>query len=74
MHDDMNNWEALVCSSTFCRADMWLVRASQKQSDLWHVASVEGSSAWLVAAAEPVCPLCGITLRVAACIGVLRPG
>lgn len=62
----MNHWEALVCSSMFCRADTWLVRASHEQPELWHVASVAGNSAWQVAASAPVCPLCGVVLHAAA--------
>ena len=62
MYKQMNEWQIYACHTGYCRAEHWLVRESQDQPELWHVASMNDGVPWLVAAVEPVCPFCGTAL------------
>lgn len=65
MYKQIDDWQLYACRTSYCRAESWLVRASQEQPELWHVASMGDSVPWLVAATEPACPFCGTALAAA---------
>lgn len=57
----MNNEACWRCANPVCEAERWLVQAVRDQRELWQIAADLGRCAWTVAAALPICPLCGST-------------
>ena len=57
----LNLKEEHFCFDPVCPDTGWRVTPSEHYPELWHIADAEGRS-WQVAAAEPICPLCGATL------------
>jgi hypothetical protein len=55
------NWFA--CPNTLCPRDSWLVQDAPDHYGQWHLSDRFGNGAFLVAAAEPVCPGCGTVLQ-----------
>jgi hypothetical protein len=58
------DWETWFCRSEKCRADSWLVRPQPGQPELWQLAHEPDMPRYTIAAADPVCPLCGATLSL----------
>lgn len=54
------------CLNRECASRTWLVQAHEEIAELWFISEGAGSSSWCIAATEPVCPLCGSTLRTPA--------
>lgn len=56
--DGAREWRELFCTCSWCRAERWLVRPTNRR-ELWLVAQDDGANPWQIAASEPICPLCG---------------
>jgi hypothetical protein len=56
------SWSDGFCTTDWCKAGRWVVRRDARQHGLWLVAASVGDSARTIAAAVPVCPLCGTNL------------
>jgi hypothetical protein len=56
------NWEQWFCTNQACTAEAWMVRRDATVSDNWWVAAHVDDRPFTVAAAEPLCPRCGMTL------------
>lgn len=54
-------WRELFCTCRWCRAERWLVRLSNRR-EVWQIVQEDGASPWLIAASEPICPMCGEAL------------
>jgi hypothetical protein len=52
-------WSVQFCTCSWCKVERWLVRPDPRAPQLWQLAESEGMSPWTVAAATPICPLCG---------------
>lgn len=52
-------WATLYCTERGCRGERWLVQQDSRARELWHIAASEEIEPWQVAAAAPICPLCG---------------
>ena len=56
------NWEQRYCPNRTCAVGAWMVQRDPTLGDVWLVAAHEDDSPFTVAALDPVCPRCGITL------------
>jgi hypothetical protein len=52
-------WSEQYCTCSWCRMDRWLVRPDPRAPQLWQMAESDEMAPWTVAAAAPICPLCG---------------
>lgn len=52
-------WNEQFCTSSWCRMDRLLVRPDPRAPQLWELAESADVTPWTVAAARPICPLCG---------------
>ena len=52
-------WSEQFCTCSWCRMDRWLVRPDPRAPQLWQLAESDEMAPWTVAAALPICPLCG---------------
>lgn len=53
-------WELWRCTTGSCSQEVFRVARGSPGLDLWRVRERPG---WVMAAALPVCPCCGMTLR-----------
>lgn len=53
-------WETWGCTNGSCAQELYHVWRRSPGEDLWLVHERPG---WVMAAAQPVCPCCGTTLR-----------
>jgi hypothetical protein len=56
------NDEQQICPNRACNSGAWLVERVEGYPDLWAVTHAANEGCWMVAAADPVCPRCGVTL------------
>ena len=56
------NWERCYCPNQACAVGEWMVRRDPATPDIWWVAEHEHDRPFTVAASDPVCPRCGLTL------------
>ena len=56
------NWEQRYCPNLACASGAWMVQPDSTIGDVWSVAAHEDDSPFTVAALDPACPRCGITL------------
>jgi hypothetical protein len=52
-------WSEQFCTSSWCSVERWLVRPDPRAPQLWQLAESAEMAPWTVAAAAPICPLCG---------------
>jgi hypothetical protein len=52
----------LVCPERSCGTGTLLVQRDARLPDVWHLTHATEGGAWTVAATDPVCPRCGMTL------------
>ncbi|MCU0494699.1 MAG: hypothetical protein MUD01_24195 [Chloroflexaceae bacterium] len=55
-------WETYACINDTCKGRPWCVQRDEVIPDLWYVAPPAGWQSFTIAAAEPICPLCGSSL------------
>jgi hypothetical protein len=55
-------WTEQFCLSQWCRAGRWYVRPDSNSQNLWLISESPDAAPWSVAAAQAVCPLCGVAL------------
>ena len=58
------NWDTWFCRSEWCKADSWLVAQHPELHEVWQLGHEPGAPLYAVAAADPICPLCGATLSL----------
>ena len=56
------NWERWHCPNQACAVGEWMVQRDPATPDIWWVAAHEHDLPFGVAASDPVCPRCGLTL------------
>ena len=56
------NWERWHCPNQACAVGEWMVQRDPATPDIWWVAAHEHDCPFSVAASDPVCPRCGLTL------------
>jgi hypothetical protein len=54
-------WEHRLCPERACN-EVWYVASDGCGYNVWYVASEAGGCPTVVAALDPICPLCGTTL------------
>lgn len=52
-------WDTFACPDTLCTGDRWLVERRADADALWQISDGPADPGFLVAAPEPICPLCG---------------
>jgi hypothetical protein len=55
--------EQYFCPNAGCASDGWMVQLSPVIPELWRLVDCNDGAAFVVAAAEPVCPRCAATLQ-----------
>jgi hypothetical protein len=66
------DWEQWFCPNQGCPIEVWVVRQSPDNREVWSIADRFGATSYSVAAVDPVCLCCGTTLCTTVEIG--RPG
>lgn len=56
------NWDRWYCPNQACAVREWMVQCHPATRDIWWVAEHEHDRPITVAASDPVCPRCGLTL------------
>ena len=58
----VNETRACPSADYLCGSGLWSIQRDAMLPDLWQVTNTTDGSTWTVAASEPVCPRCGMTL------------